>query len=467
MLLSTASLGTRGQLVKNLIASFSVGIAMALYSAVPVSAVSWKGPCDIDASVRSFSQLNTWSKKTNMCAGPLKIKPVYGVKASPKNKISPEQLLLSVEKCKILDNSEPGLRAFPSYDIDAPHPSPSTRYMFLPFVSEDLPQIRSPWSSYSPYFNFLRDWMTYINDSPVKQEFVFVKEAVRIDFEVGPYKVNHDNDRHGPTSNKAFGERFIQEVDSRVDFSKSDVVLVIPPAGSPRGMFELGFLGTHTVDGNRVIFMSVPPATYTTTFVPHMPMITPLNWMHELHHAGGFTLQHHTGNEYWQNNRGTDPNFPGLGEWGLMNHSKTDLLGWEKWFIGYLVDSQVACINSQEMTTVWLKPSGVKNATKKLAVIPLSATKVIVLESIRNVGLNYKLSSKSQGLLVWTIDTTNPEESYGVEMVTPKNRKLSRTPFVFFDAPLKLGESVQVEGLNIKVIETGSFGDVFIVSKNK
>ena len=430
----------------------------------PVGAMAWDGPCDIDYSVKAFAKLNTWAQQTNMCLGPVKVNKSYTVAGAPKSSISPESDLLSAEVCKISDGQRSGVRAFPKYQIDAPHPSASTRYLFLPFISEDLPQKQSPWSGYSQYFNFLKDWMTYINESDARQQFTFQRTAVKLPFPVGPLKINHGNDRDGETPNKAFGRKFIAEVDSQIDFSKFDVVLVMPPAGSPRGVFELGFLGTHTVDGNRVVFMSVPPATYTTQFVPHFGMITPLNWMHELHHAGGFSLQHHTGNEYWQNNQGTNPNFPGLGEWGLMNHSKTDLLGWEKWFIGYIKDSQVSCIDPKKETKVWLRPSGIRTDAKKLAVIPISSTKVVVLESIRAVGLNYKLGKSSQGLLVWTVDTTDSRESYGVEMVTPSNRVLTYKPFVYYDAPLKKNEQVKVAGLTIRVIETGKYGDVFSVA---
>jgi hypothetical protein len=443
-----------------------LSLVIGFTTVAPVGAFAWNGPCDVDNSVKSFAKLNTWSKQTNMCVGPVKVKKAYSVPGAPKSSISPESDLLSAEVCKISDGQRSGVRAFPKYQIDAPHPSASTRYLFLPFISEDLPQKQSPWSGYSQYFNFLKDWMSYINESDAKQQFTFQRTAVKLPFSVGPYKINHDNDKDGATSNKAFGRKFIAEVDSKIDFSKFDVVLVMPPAGSPRGVFELGFLGTHTVDGNRVVFMSVPPATYTTQFVPHFPMITPLNWMHELHHAGGYTLQHHTGNDYWQNNRGSNPNFPGLGEWGLMNHSKTDLLGWEKWFIGYTKDSQVSCIDPAKQTKVWLRPSGIRTDAKKLAVIPISSTKVVVLESMRAVGLNYKLGKASQGLLVWTVDTTDPRESYGVEMVTPSNRILTKTPFVYYDAPLKKGEQVKVEGLTIKVIEAGKYGDVFSVSSS-
>jgi hypothetical protein len=149
-----------------------------------------------------------------------------------------------------------------------------------------------------------------------------------------------------------------------------------------------------------------------------------------------------------------------------MNHSKTDLLGWEKWFIGYTKDSQVSCIDPKKETKVWLRPSGIRTDAKKLAVIPISSTKVVVLESMRAVGLNYKLGKSSQGLLVWTVDTTDPRESYGVEMVTLSNRKLTYKPFVYYDAPLKKGEQVKVAGLTIRVIEAGKYGDVFSVASS-
>jgi hypothetical protein len=50
-------------------------------------------------------------------------------------------------------------------------------------------------------------------------------------------------------------------------------------------------------------------------------------------------------------------------------------------------------------------------------------------------------------------------------MVTGKDRKLTKYPFVYYDAPLKKGEKVTAAGFEIKVIETGKFGDVFSVAK--
>jgi hypothetical protein len=324
-----------------------------------------------------------------------------------------------------------------------------------------MPQRQTPWSAYSAHFKYIKAWLLYINDSDKKQTFTFEKNALKLEFNVTNFQVNHGN----KSGSERFGRAFIEAASKKMDLSKYDVVLAIPPAGTPRTAFAQGFMGTHSIGGTNVVFMAVPPATYTTQFVPDFGMISPHEWVHELYHAGGFSLQHHNGNDYWQNGRPGSDKFPGLGEWGLMNMSKTDLLGWEKWFIGYTKDSQVACLDPKISSTVWLKPDGVKNASKKLAVLPISSTKVMVFQSVRDYGVNYKLGPKSQGLLVWTVDTTEPKESYGVEIVTGKNRKLTKDPFVYYDAPLKRGEKVTAAGFEIKVIETGKFGDVFSVTK--
>lgn len=429
----------------------------------PVGAMAWDGPCDIDNSVKAFAKLNKWSSQTNMCVGPLKIKPLYSVNGSPKTTLTPEEKLLSADVCKITNGTAAHMRAFPTTPVDPAHVSADTRFLFLPFTSPDMPQKQDPWAAYSAHFNYIKNWLTYINDTDKQQTFTFEKEPLKLDFNVTNYNVIHKD----PTGARAFGLEFRKAAGKKYDLTKYDVVLAIPPAGTPRTSIGQGAMGTYSVGNHKVIFMSVPPATYTTQFVVDFGMIAPHEWIHELYHVGGFSLQHQRGNNYWQNLQPGSPNYPGMGEWGLMNMSKTDLHGWDKWFIGYTKDSQVACVDPKVDSTVWLKPAGVKGASKKLAVIPISSTKVIVLESIRDYGVNYKLGPKSQGLLVWTVDTAEPREEFGSEILTGKGRTLTYKPFVYFDAPLKKGEKVKAAGLEIKVVEAGKYGDVFSVSSSK
>ena len=436
-----------------------LGLAIGFSTAVPAAAMAWNGPCDVDYSVKDFAKLNRWSAQTNMCVGPLKVNPVSRIAGSPKVKLTPESLHLPAEMCKIKNGSARGMRAFPTGPVNPPHVSVNTRFLFLPFTSPDMTQTESPWSAYKGHFNFIKSWLNYINDSGSQQTFTFQREPIALDFKVAGFKVSHKYDE----GSRAFGEAFVRAATKVIDLTKYDVVLALPPAGTSRSDFGQGAMGTYTIGGKQIVFMAVPPATYTTQFVPDFGMIAPFEWIHELYHVGGYSLQHQRGNEYWQNRRAGSPDFPGLGEWGLMNMSKTDFLGWEKWFIGYTRDSQVACLDPKISSTLWLKPDGVKNASKKLAVLPISSTKVMVFQSVRDYGVNYKLGKKSQGLLVWTINTTEPREEFGSEIVTGKGRNLSYSPFVYYDAPLKRGEKVTAEGFEISIVEAGKYGDVFSV----
>ena len=81
--------------------------------------------------------------------------------------------------------------------------------------------------------------------------------------------------------------------------------------------------------------------------------------------------------------------------------------------------------------------------------------------------MNYKLTSESQGALVYTLDVMDTRYDGGFEVIRPSNRTTTAKegPFIYYDAPLKLNESVTVWGYKITVVEAGDFGDVVKVEK--
>ena len=81
--------------------------------------------------------------------------------------------------------------------------------------------------------------------------------------------------------------------------------------------------------------------------------------------------------------------------------------------------------------------------------------------------MNYKLTSESIGALVYTVDVLDDRYDGGFEVIKPTNRTTSvlEGPFIYYDAPLKLNESVTVLGYKITVVESGDFGDVVKVEK--
>jgi hypothetical protein len=151
-----------------------------------------------------------------------------------------------------------------------------------------------------------------------------------------------------------------------------------------------------------------------------------------------------------------------------MTGGTTDLLTWQKWLLGFTLDSQVRCAAPNATSVSWLAPSAVKTQHEKMLVVPLSSTSAIVVESMRANGLNYKLSSADQGALVYVLDETDTRHGYGYQVLYPDTR-----PFVQMThggmsmefAPLRKGDSVTYKGVKISNIEWGDFGDVVKVEK--
>ena len=153
--------------------------------------------------------------------------------------------------------------------------------------------------------------------------------------------------------------------------------------------------------------------------------------------------------------------------WGQMSGMLTDHLTWDKWLTGMLADTQVICAKGSSQGTYWIKPATYFGQFEKLLVVPLSDTRVIAIESQRAAGMNFKLTKESQGALVYAVDVMDTRYDGGFEVIKPSNRTSSvlEGPFIYWDAPLKLNESVNVWGYKITVVEAGDFGDVVKVEK--
>jgi hypothetical protein len=101
-------------------------------------------------------------------------------------------------------------------------------------------------------------------------------------------------------------------------------------------------------------------------------------------------------------------------------------------------------------------------------VIPVDSTKVLVVESMRAAGFNFKIPQVAEGALVYLVDTSKTEHGRGINVLRPTNRigSIYNVPsFVLADAPLKLNEFITSNGYKISVVESGNFGDVVKVEK--
>jgi len=257
---------------------------------------------------------------------------------------------------------------------------------------------------------------------------------------------------HGqPTPAKSiFWSDAISASDPYIDFSDVTVSIIFPTPNTPIDKFSSNPDGGGMSNEGRVAhILSLPPLN---TDIPNSNsnFSTPNMMIHELTHAG------------------LDMgDYESTGIWSHVGAGKFDYLGWDKFIAGFMSDQQVYCVDPNQTSTRLIFPSAAKGPYKKLVVVPISASKVLVVESIRSAGYKYKLPKEFQGALVYTVDVSVTAHGQGTYILRGNRRtdKVLRNDEWLIDAPLHEGESLISENLKITILESGKFGDVIKVEK--
>jgi hypothetical protein len=383
----------------------------------------------------------------------------------PKSTVTSKSDLLAAEACKMLDRSrDPFLRAFPSSTYETSivgrgaYPKPKVTIQVIPIFAEDTAKpTKTPQEEYGKYFNFMKNWIEYSSDVPSEVLIRYPDKYLSFSKKLKPYEISHDwKDR-----NQTLAYDILAEVDPQINFSGAQMVVVVVPGGTPLDVIQQGKIGDFfTQEGTIYVGSSVYPDTYANPLqLKHAVLAHPYFWIHEFFHLG-IPLDDHYGDQRFDVNSEY-----GLGWWTLMTPGGGDLSIWEKWILGYISDSQVRCADKSNTSLHWLAPSSVKTNEDKALVIPLSQTKLIVIESIRAAGMYYKWPKNTWGALTYVVDVTKEKHGYGMKLILPQNRSAGTIPYMLAEAPLRIGESITYEGVKISIVESGDFGDVIKVEK--
>ena len=258
-------------------------------------------------------------------------------------------------------------------------------------------------------------------------------------------------------------------VEPNYDMTKYDSMLIVYPVGAQIGV--TGVVSQPIVlDGkqfNQHIITNVVP-----TFDPNSRWLDK-NWLlHEFGHTVG--LPHPYPNSYMTESNGAYQ----IPAWSSMKFDDTfapDYLGWEKYLLRWISDSQMYCLSDQmnDKLTLYLDAIGNQSGNKKIAVIRTSRTQAIVIESRRKSAVDL-LESGDEGILVYRIDTLRKSDQEIVKVVTNNltTRKFTNIyehqpakTFTFLTGTLKNGDSVTTDGYRISVIQADKSGDYISIQK--
>jgi M6 family metalloprotease-like protein len=239
--------------------------------------------------------------------------------------------------------------------------------------------------------------------------------------------------------------------DNDVDFSKYDFVNVVTPTFSPKA--EGGATGGSgfNVDGKTSFLSTVGPIG------EYINDSSKDNWLlHEVGHLLGLTHVY----DYYQRN---------IGAWDPMGNvfGLDELHGWQKWYLNWIEDSQIACLDESapKETIHLISPLSAPTKENKSVILKLSTSSALVIEVIRSSQEN-KFPAAYDGVIIYKVDTTLPGGKGSISIVSNPNKlQPTKVGRVGITGTLGVGESVNYENYIIKVLKKTANGDYVSINK--
>jgi M6 family metalloprotease-like protein len=407
-----------------------------------------------------YGQFSAWNKgELTKKSSSSKTSKTKTISYSP-----PSQPSANIELCKIKENNSNRLRwsnsqlptGFPGFTHATK--TGTVKWALIPLDFPDLAGEANFRSRVDEQMKLTSEWFDTVSGGKFKVEWVVLDKWVRIPNPTSEYTIDRsDNLERVPNAIKLWNNA-MTESDKVFDFTGIQTVNFILPKGQDFVQEALqGFPWQPEVKAVVTNEGSVSSFSIAGRFFDKLNRKYWSYWVHEFGHAMALP---HIGNS-------RDPN-PFLGSDIMANQDgeTRELSGWLRFVAGWLDDEKVYCqeLSTLKNTDVTLVPLSGSGTGVKMVVVPISATKAVVIESRRETKFSCTMPSNRNGVLVYTYDATLSHGENFLEPVTP----LFRYNESSYDCASSLnpnpisykGDKISVEGVTIEVVDSLNYDKI-------
>ena len=328
------------------------------------------------------------------------------------------------------------------------------RALIVPVDFADVVGQRPPAEEFTPMTDGMNDFYYKMSGNKVKFDFQVLKNWVRMPVSSTFHKLG----KWGEGDVYAYWKLAVETADPLVDYSQFDVVYILSPREIPWSSIAYGPAGPLSSSG---IATDDGPITNITLSGADA-------WQSLAKGSAWRWISHETGHLFGLHDLYVSPGTAVYGTWDLMSNNWStgaiEINSWNRYLLGWVTESQINCLNAADINssgvTQLIDPIERITDLNKAVVVRLSSSKILVIESRRNEGLD-NLTTAQEGTLVYTVDMTVPTIKGGWHV----QRRTGSTDPEFTDAALHLGDVITVEGLKIEVIGHDQNGDTVKISK--
>lgn len=276
---------------------------------------------------------------------------------------------------------------------------------------------------------------------------------------ISSYNLNNSTFQTTKNDNTPFLQDAISAADQFVDYSRFDLVVVMPPNTATYEEF-----GSYAGTRSGLVFKinsQEGQVKNIQTFLPaktfYGTSVLAAKWgglLHEIAHELGLVDYYNyaaTGRLRDAGRGTTDPVMhiydPMGDEW---SNTGSGFLGWSRFQLGFLSDQAVRCASGSIQTFHEIHPIAFRESETKATFIVLDSHRLLAFEYRLPVGYDKQLIPGQQGLIAYIVDTSRNTGEGPTRLLFPAGRTDEKSPSI------STTDVLYVENLEVRVVSVSS-----------